>query len=202
MPQTLQTSQIERFCFVVNAVVVTCGLCLHERQDLFSCDTVLLSMFTSGSEEMKPDFRPIGFVKSPVTEAIDMGWGSVISEVQIESEYASGLEGLQEFSHAVIVTWLHLAEFDRSRHLQRRPRDREDMPLVGMFAQRARHRPNSIGITTVEIIDVKPPVLRVQGLDAIDGTPVLDVRPYFPAYDRVDDARVPEWVDRLMQGYF
>lgn len=151
---------------------------------------------------MRPGFHPIGVVRSPVIEPVDEGWGSVVSEVHVNEEYASGLQGLEEFSHAVVVMWLHLADFDPQEHLRRRPQGRKDMPCVGIFSQRARHRPNSIGITAVEVVDVKGNMLRVRGLDAIDGTPVLDVRPYFPHYDRVDDASVPDWVDRLMQGYF
>lgn len=151
---------------------------------------------------MKPDFWPVGVVRSPVTEPVDEGWGPVVSEVHMDREYAPGLQGLEEFSHAVVVMWLHLADFDPEKHLQRRPQGRDDMPCVGIFSQRARHRPNSIGITAVEVVSVEGSVLKVRGLDAIDGTPVLDVRPYYPAYDQVDDASVPEWVDRLMEGYF
>ena len=151
---------------------------------------------------MKLDWRPIGVVRAPVTEPVDEGWGSVVSEVHVNEEYAAGLEGLQDFSHAVIVFYMHLADFEPPKHLQRRPQGRDDMPCVGIFAQRARHRPNPIGITAVEILDVEGNVLKVRGLDAIDGTPVLDVRPYFPHYDRVDAASVPDWADRLMQGYF
>lgn len=151
---------------------------------------------------MGPEFRPIGVVRSPVTQPVDEGWGAVVSEVRLDSAYADGLRGLEQFSHAVIVTWLHLAAFDQQEHLLRRPQGRADMPEVGIFAQRARHRPNPIGITAVEVLGVDGNVLRVRGLDAIDGTPVLDIRPYFPAYDRVARPKVPDWVGRLMEGYF
>ena len=76
-----------------------------------------------------------------------------------------------------------------------------NMPLVGIFSQRGKNRPNQIGITSVEIIAVTDDTLVVKGLDAVDGTPVLDIKPYYPAYDR-KDATVPEWVDRLMEHYF
>lgn len=76
------------------------------------------------------------------------------------------------------------------------------MPDLGIFSQRARHRPNPIGVTTVEIEGVGRDTLRVRGLDAIDGTPVLDVKPHFPVFDAPTGARVPEWVGRLMVGYF
>jgi len=76
------------------------------------------------------------------------------------------------------------------------------MPRLGIFAQRARHRPNPIGVTTVTIERVQDGVLTVRGLDAIDGTPVLDVKPHVPVYDAPTRPRVPEWIDRLMAGYF
>jgi tRNA-Thr(GGU) m(6)t(6)A37 methyltransferase TsaA len=92
--------------------------------------------------------------------------------------------------------------FDAARDLVRRPQGRADMPKLGIFAQRAKHRPNPIGVTTVELVKVEDNVLTVRGLDAIDGTPVLDIKPYFPVFDRVDEANVPEWVNRLMGDYF
>ena len=75
------------------------------------------------------------------------------------------------------------------------------MPLVGIFSQRGKDRPNRIGMTSVRIISADEQTLVVQGLDAIDGTPVLDIKPYYPVYDK-KNATVPEWVDRLMEHYF
>ncbi len=76
------------------------------------------------------------------------------------------------------------------------------MPEVGIFALRAKQRPVPIGITRVELIAVEGNVLRVKGLDAIDGTPVLYIKPYFTAFDRVEDATNPSWAHELMKGYF
>ena len=76
------------------------------------------------------------------------------------------------------------------------------MPEVGIFAQRAKHRPNPIGITAVELVTREGNVLKVRGLDAIDGTPVLDIKPYYPAFDLIEKPEVPEWVKRLMLDYF
>ncbi len=76
------------------------------------------------------------------------------------------------------------------------------MPKVGILSQRAKNRPNPIGITSVKIIGVGHDHLEIQGLDAINGTPVLDIKPYYPQFDRVDSPRVPEWVNRLMESYF
>lgn len=144
----------------------------------------------------------IGTVKSPVVEAIDEGWGDVESSIVLDAAFARGLEGIGSFSHVMVVYWMHEAAFEAARDLVRRPRGRADMPEAGIFAQRARHRPNPIGITAVELLRREGGTLVVRGLDAIDGTPVLDVKPYVPVYDRVDGATIPAWMDELMRGYF
>jgi tRNA-Thr(GGU) m(6)t(6)A37 methyltransferase TsaA len=146
--------------------------------------------------------QPIGVVRSPVKEGVDEGWGSVVSEIHLLEEYAPGLLGLEEFSHVVVVFLMHHTTFSPGDDLVRRPRGRADMPEIGIFAQRARHRPNPIGLAAVRLLSVVGNVLTVRGLDAIDSSPVLDVKPYFAAFDRVDDASAPEWVGRLMEGYF
>ncbi len=148
------------------------------------------------------EITPIGFVKSPVREAVDKDWGDVVSELWFEPELAGGLLGLEEFSHIQVVFFMHQATWDPSMDLVRRPRGRSDMPLVGIFAQRASHRPNPIGITTVPVIGISGNVIKVRGLDAIDGTPVLDIKPYNPGFDKQEDVKVPEWVSKLMKGYF
>jgi tRNA-Thr(GGU) m(6)t(6)A37 methyltransferase TsaA len=145
--------------------------------------------------------RAIGRVRSPVAEPVDEAWGPVESSLWIEPELRPGLRGLEGFSHLIVVSFLHGAAFDPGRHLVRRPRGRADLPEVGIFAQRAKDRPNPIGVSAVELVAVEADGLRVRGLDAIDGTPVLDVKPYFPHFD-AREARVPGWVGVLMQGYF
>ena len=146
--------------------------------------------------------KPIGHVISPAQETVDENWGEVISKIALFPEYAAGLKGLEDFSHVIIVTFLHRAKCEQSRHIQRRPRGLESMPLLGIFAQRAKDRPNPIGITAVELLGVGSDYIEVRGLDAIDGTPVLDIKPYFPDYDKIDNSTVPEWVEELMKGYF
>jgi len=144
----------------------------------------------------------IGRVESPVTETVDEDWGRVESEIIVDERYAAGLTGIDGFSHALVVFYMHKATFKPETHLVRRPQEREDMPMLGIFAQRAKHRPNPIGVTAVEVLGVKNNRLMVRGLDAIDGTPVLDVKPYFPIYDARGGAKVPSWVGRLMEDYF
>ena len=151
---------------------------------------------------MEITLRPIGTVRSPATEKVDESWGSVESTIELRPEYRAGLRGLEQFSHCLVVAYLHGAAFEPARHLLRRPRGQADMPELGIFAQRAKDRPNPLGVTVVPIAAVTPEGLRVRGLDAIDGTPVLDLKPYFPQFDSAPGARVPEWVGRLMKGYF
>lgn len=145
---------------------------------------------------------PIGFVRCAALEPVDEGWGAVESRVVLKPEYRAGLQGLGEFSHVLIVTHLHGASFQPARHLVRRPRGLAEMPELGIFAQRAKDRPNPLGITAVPLIGMDATSLHVRGLDAIDGTPVLDIKPYFPQFDAVPAASVPPWVDVLMRGYF
>jgi len=140
-------------------------------------------------------------VKSPVKEGVDKDWGKVVSEIHIDSEFKNGLNGIDSFSNIIVVFEMHKSSWNPENDLVRRPQGREDMPLVGIFAQRAKHRPNPIGITSVQLLEVDGNILKVRGLDAIDETPVLDIKPYFPQFDRVASPRIPEWIDRLMSNY-
>ena len=148
------------------------------------------------------NYDPIGHVTSPVKEGIDTDWGSVISEITINGSLADGLTGLDAFSHIIVVFHMHQSTWSKESDLVRRPQGRHDMPLIGIFAQRAKHRPNPVGITAVRLLEKNGTILKVQGLDAIDGTPVLDIKPYFPQFDRIDNPGTPDWVDDLMEGYF
>lgn len=146
--------------------------------------------------------KPIGFVSSPVIERMDEKWGGIKSKIILNPEFAGALLGLEGFSHAIIVSYLHQASYEREKHLQRRPRNLEKMPMVGILSQRAKNRPNPIGITAVEIVKVGNDYLDVKGLDAINETPILDIKPYYPQYDKINSSKVPEWVNRLMKDYF
>jgi tRNA-Thr(GGU) m(6)t(6)A37 methyltransferase TsaA len=133
---------------------------------------------------------------------VDSGWGAVVSEIHVDHHLAAGFAGLESFSHVLVLFDMHRSTWTPASDLVRHPQGRSDMPCLGIFAQRAKHRPNPIGVTAVRLLGVDGAVLRVQGLDAIDGTPVLDIKPYFPEFDAPRDVHVPEWVDRLMSEYF
>ncbi len=145
--------------------------------------------------------KPVGYVENGIKNKKDDSWGEDISSIVLEEEYYGGLKGLEDFSHIIVVYYLDKAVYEKEKHLQRRPRNREDMPLIGIFSQRGKDRPNTIGVSSVQIISVEDQYITVKGLDAIDGTPVLDIKPYYPVFDK-KDASVPEWVNRLMDNYF
>jgi tRNA (adenine37-N6)-methyltransferase len=147
----------------------------------------------------KVEFEVIGYVHNGREDATDTHW-DIESTIVLDPRFADGLLGLEEFSHAIIVFHMHRADSEPPT-LRRRPRLREDMPFVGVFAARGRMRPNAIGITSVEVLKVESDRVTVRALDAIEGTPVLDIKPYVPALDR-RNATVPEWADRLLQNYF
>ena len=144
----------------------------------------------------------IGVISNEVKEPVDEDWGHVVSEVVLDETLADGLEGIEAFSHVLVLYWMHRAAEAEPVRMRRRPQGREDMPEVGIFAQRARHRPNPVGVTAVELLRREKNRLVVRGLDAINGTPVLDVKPYVPQFDAVTSPRVPAWIDQLMEGYF
>ena len=148
------------------------------------------------------EFRPIGFVKSPVTEPVDENWGDIVSRIHLTEPWGRGLKGLEEFSHLMIVFHMHQAAHNPQTDLVRPPRGRADMPEVGIFAQRAKHRPNPMGITAVRLLEIQGSTLVGRGLDAIDGSPVLDIKPYVPEFGQVAKPKVPEWMKKLLKGYF
>lgn len=151
---------------------------------------------------MEINLTPIGYVNNNIKNKKDKAWGNDISKIFLEKQYTGGLLGLSDFSHEIIIYYLDKAKFDIDKHIQRRPQNRDDMPLVGIFPQRGKDRPNQIGMTSVKIISTSDEVLIVEGLDAIDGTPILDIKPYYPVYDCKAESIVPEWVNMLMKHYF
>jgi tRNA-Thr(GGU) m(6)t(6)A37 methyltransferase TsaA len=136
-------------------------------------------------------------VKSTFTEIYDRDWREFVSEIHIAPHLVDGLRGLDENSHITVIFYLHKSRFDPDLDLVRRPMDREDLPMLGVFATRSNYRPNYIALTTVELLAVEGGVLKVRGLDALDGTPVLDIKPYVPHKDYVENARLPAWTKKL-----
>ena len=143
----------------------------------------------------KIELKPIGFVK---TKAIgkEVKDKDNVSEIVFREDLAEALEGVDDFSHLFVIFWMHEISEEERRTMKVRPRGRRDMPLLGAFATRTPHRPNPIGLTVVELLEVEDNVVTVRGLDAFDGTPILDIKP-FDYWDMTEDARVPEWWMKL-----
>jgi len=121
----------------------------------------------------------------------------VISTIKIFDEYIDGLEGIDEYSHLIIIYHLHESSDVR---LRGRPWGREEFPEVGVFATRFPWRPNPIGVSTVELVEVDKPFLRVRGLDAWDDTPILDIKPY-TYYDVVRNPVIPWWARKRWEEW-
>lgn len=138
--------------------------------------------------------KKIGVVRNDVKEPRHGGFNELESRIIIDEEYVGGLKDLKDYSHVTIVFWLSLVN---SVDITHTPQGRKDVPEVGIFACRCPDRPNPIAITTVELLGLEEGVLKVKGLDAVDGTPVLDIKPYTPQYDLPQNVRVPDWVNRL-----
>jgi tRNA-Thr(GGU) m(6)t(6)A37 methyltransferase TsaA len=148
--------------------------------------------------------EPIGYVRGGRTEPIDDDWGDVEATIELDaSQFDPDVSaGLSDFSHLDVVYVFHLVPDEKIETRARHPRGNEDWPLVGIFAQRAKGRPNRIGVTTCEILAVDGLTVKVRGLDAIDGTPVLDLKPYMTDFAPRTEVREPKWARELMSGYW
>jgi len=134
---------------------------------------------------------------------MDDGWGAVEAAISLVGGHgASALRGLAEFSHIEVIYLLHLVDAACVTTGARRPRGNPRWPEVGIFAQRGKGRPNRLGSSTCELVAVEGTRLRVRGLDAIDGTPVLDIKPYLRGFGPRGEIRQPRWADEIMAGYF
>lgn len=142
--------------------------------------------------------RAIGRVRNSIHKKKREGWESIISEIVLEPRYEEALEGVEDYSHLLILFWLsRVSPRVRGRMMRIHPRSRLDLPLVGIFSTRTQYRPNPIGLTLVQLLKRKKNILRVRGLDAMNGTPVLDIKPISPRIEFLPKIRVPEWYYRL-----
>jgi tRNA-Thr(GGU) m(6)t(6)A37 methyltransferase TsaA len=136
--------------------------------------------------------EPIGIVRSETKEPSRRKSEDVVSEIIIDSRLTEALDNLDEFSHIIVLYWIHQSRRPAPKKVH--PRGNPEHALMGVFATRSPDRPNPVGKSTARLLRRRGNVLTVQGLDAIDGTPVIDIKPYIPGYDSVDDARAPSWM--------
>ena len=147
--------------------------------------------------------EPIGTVRGGRTEPTDDGWDAERCTIQLAERFGpDALAGMDAFSHVEVVFQFHLVAEDEVVAGARRPRGRPDWPEVGIFAQRGRVRPNRLGVTICRLLAVDRTRLEVGGLDAIDGTPVLDVKPVMRSFLPRHEVREPAWSLELMAGYW
>jgi tRNA-Thr(GGU) m(6)t(6)A37 methyltransferase TsaA len=147
--------------------------------------------------------EPIGVVRSGRAEAKDDDWDSVPARIEMVDTYPTeSLDGIEEFSHAEIIYFLNRVAADSIARGLRHPRGNPAFPNVGIFAQRGRNRPNRLGATIVRITGRVGRVLHVEGLDAIDGTPVVDIKPVMVEFLPRGPVRQPAWAHELMRTYW
>jgi tRNA-Thr(GGU) m(6)t(6)A37 methyltransferase TsaA len=137
--------------------------------------------------------EPIGEVRNSIEGPMRQGWEGVVSKLILKPELAEAMEGLEQFSHIIVVFWMNKLRLERGIPAKVHPRGRADFPLVGLFATRAPYRPNPVGVSVVKLLELQGNVLKVVGLDAIDKTPVIDIKPYLPGYNSVSEVRIPDW---------
>ena len=140
------------------------------------------------------NLKPIGIVKNNVKEPRFGNFADEVSEIIIDKKFTGALKGTEDYSHVIIVYWM-----DRIKNhvIKHQPQGNPNVPIVGIFACRCPARPNPIAITTVKLLEHNGNKIKVKGLDVIDGTPVIDIKPYWPQYDKVENGKVPSWVNKL-----
>jgi tRNA (Thr-GGU) A37 N-methylase len=148
--------------------------------------------------------RPIGFVRGGRAEAGDDSWGPVEARIELDAAQfgPETLAGLADFSHVEVVFHFDRVPDSEIVTAARHSRGRSDWPRVGIFAQRGKGRPNRIGVSVCRLLAVDGLVLMVRGLDAIDGTPVLDIKPVMTGFLPRGPIRQPRWADEIMTDYW
>jgi tRNA-Thr(GGU) m(6)t(6)A37 methyltransferase TsaA len=141
--------------------------------------------------------QSIGFVRNEFESEIPQGYEDSFSEIIIYEDLTEGLHKIDENSHIVVVFWMDRIEEKERNIMKMHPKGREDLPLLGVFATRSPRRPNPMGIRAVKLVERDKNILNVKGLDALNGTPVLDIKPYSRKHDLVADAKTPWWVKRF-----
>ena len=148
--------------------------------------------------------EPIGFVRGGRADAVDDDWGA--SRARIELDPArfgpEALAGLGDFSHVEVIVVFDRVPDEKIETGARRPRGRPDWPRVGIFAQRGKNRPNRLGLCTCKIVAVDGLAVEVEGLDAIDGTPVVDLKPAMRGFLPRGELVEPAWADEIMKDYW
>jgi tRNA (Thr-GGU) A37 N-methylase len=150
------------------------------------------------------EVEPIGWVSSTRTVPVDDDWDRFLATITLDDGRFTPavLAGLDAFSHVEVVYRFHLVDEAEVELGARHPRNNPAWPEVGIFAQRARRRPNRLGVSVCRLLNVNGLTLTLQGLDAIDGTPVLDLKPYVVELAPRGEIRQPAWTTELFADYW
>lgn len=152
---------------------------------------------------MKIEIVPVAFVKNSRNEVADDFWGNLISEIELTGKFTEkAFKGLSEFSHAEILFYFHKSEPGNVITSARHPRGNVNFPETGIFAHRVKDRPNHLGLSIAEIIEVRGKILKVKGLDALNGSPVIDIKPVLNEFLPRTRIIQPEWTGELMKNYW
>jgi tRNA-Thr(GGU) m(6)t(6)A37 methyltransferase TsaA len=169
----------------------------------------------------KISLTPVGIVSSPIKEVFLKAGQSdlelderkmhikknrkivkeTVSEIIVFDEWGGLLDGIDEFSHVMILYWPHLLENKRRSLKKVHPMGRKDLPLTGIFATRSPARPNPVLVSVVRVLERDKNVLRVMGFEAVDGSPVLDIKPHIEAYDTREEPRVSPWMAQIQREF-
>jgi tRNA-Thr(GGU) m(6)t(6)A37 methyltransferase TsaA len=153
---------------------------------------------------MKIELVPIAYVRGGRAEVINGDWGDVRGYIEMDGARftSEAIAGLDSFSHLVVVYHFHKVDPSTIELTARHPRENPAWPKVGIFAQRGKNRPNLLGVSTCQILGVDGLTIHVQGLDAVDGTPVLDLKPYMTGFEPRGEICEPEWAREIMSKYW
>lgn len=152
----------------------------------------------------KITLRPIGFIHSTRREMLDDNWDTETVWIELDKREfsAEALAGLETFSHVEVIFFMDKVAPDKIEKMARHPRNNTAWPKVGIFSQRGKNRPNQIGTTICEVLKVESGNIYLRGLDGIDGTPVLDIKPWVKEFGPRGQVKQPEWITELMDGYW
>lgn len=124
-----------------------------------------------------------------------------ISEIHIDQEWQDLLDGIDDFSHVLIIYWPHLLDPERRKLHKVHPMGRKELPLTGIFATRSPARPNPLLVSVVRILERKENILKVLGFEAVDGSPILDIKPHMKAYDTEEIPKVAKWMEQIQREH-
>lgn len=152
---------------------------------------------------MKIELQAIGYVKNKRSLIEDDNWALIESEIElVDGIIEAAFDGIEAFSHLEIIFYMDKVKDEKAVAQNRHPRNDNSLPKVGTYSQRNKNRPNKLGLTTVELMKRNGRKITVRRLDAINGTPILDIKPVLKAFEPQGEIKEPEWPKIIMEKYW